>query len=264
LFHHARDNQNWLLGELLEILGRQEVIAVFGNHDCRDATLADDDSLSVILKAKTLRLVNFEGSWHGRIGGRDVVIGGSSYRQRLPEKAEFENFSNLPLLVFWMAHHDLLVPGYEEHGKMRPREIPGIDVVVNGHIHRSLEDVRTGQTLWITPGNIARVSRSDATREHTPRVLKIMIAADGSWQREMIEVPHQRFEDVFHQEVLDAADHTAGPQSAFVQGLAELQARRTESGAGLMQFLDKNIGQFEPAVREHVLTLAREVIDGNV
>ena len=48
-------------------------------------------------------------------------------------------------------------------------------------------------------------------------------------------------------------------QSAFVTGLAELQAQRTASGAGLWEFLDHNLGQFEPAVAEEIRALAHEV-----
>jgi hypothetical protein len=48
-------------------------------------------------------------------------------------------------------------------------------------------------------------------------------------------------------------------QSAFVSGLAELQARRTETGAGLMEFLEKNLTAAEPEVSREILDLAREV-----
>jgi hypothetical protein len=47
--------------------------------------------------------------------------------------------------------------------------------------------------------------------------------------------------------------------SAFVSGLAELEARRTQSGAGLMTFLEKNLEQFEEAVAAEIRTLAGEV-----
>ena len=48
--------------------------------------------------------------------------------------------------------------------------------------------------------------------------------------------------------------------SAFVAGLAELQARRTASGAGLLPFLEQNLGQFQPAVAAEIMNLAQEVI----
>jgi hypothetical protein len=154
-----------------------------------------------------------------------------------------------------MAHHDVILPGYEE-GRFPPRNIPGVDVVINGHIHRPLVDARPGRTLWITPGNISRVSRSDAARDHKPAVLRIDISEAG-WTRRMITVPHEAFDQVFHEEMI-ATTADAG-QSAFIRGLAELQARRTESGAGLIDFIQKNIAQFDGDVAAEVLSLAQEV-----
>ena len=71
-----------------------------------------------------------------------------------------------------------------------------------------------------------------------------------------MEVPHRPFDEVFHEAVLEAPGEGA---SAFVTGLAELQARRTSSGAGLIEFLQHNIAQFEPAVRDEIMQLASEV-----
>ena len=47
--------------------------------------------------------------------------------------------------------------------------------------------------------------------------------------------------------------------SAFVTGLAELQARRTQDGTGLVEFLKGNLSQFEPAVADEIMNLAMEV-----
>jgi predicted phosphodiesterase len=257
LFDLPRDNANWLLGEVFEILAGREVIGIHGNHDCRENSLGEDDSLSVVLKARRFRLVDAEAPWRGRLGGRAVVVGGTSWGKSLPR-----SFERGPeeTLVFWMAHHDLKVPGYDE-GRTSPREIPGIDVVVNGHIHRSLEDVRTGSTLWITPGNIARIARSDAGRAHLPSALEVTIDESG-WTRTAVPVPHQPFEAVFHPEVALAEAPTS--ESAFVRGLAELEARRTESGAGLLAFLEQNLGDLEEEVGKEILTLAREVTESAV
>ena len=47
-------------------------------------------------------------------------------------------------------------------------------------------------------------------------------------------------------------------------GLAELQARRTASGAGLMEFLDQNVSQFSPPVAAEIRHLAAEVTSDGV
>jgi hypothetical protein len=254
LFHLPRDNPNWLLGELVSLLDPQ-VLSLYGNHDCHQDQLTDDDSFSILLKAGRIRLADENTPWKGRMNGRDVIVGGTAWGKWLPKSFDAGSGNGKPL-VFWLAHHDVKVPGYEEQGRFSPHEIPGVDVVINGHIHRRLEDVQTGSTLWITPGNISRRARSDASRQHVPAVLRIDISANG-WERQTVEVPHQPFEEVFYEAVVGEAEVAA--ESAFVAGLAELQARRTESGAGLLTFLQKNVTQFDPDVADEILALAKEV-----
>jgi DNA repair exonuclease SbcCD nuclease subunit len=264
LFDKPRDNPNWILVRLLAMLNR-EVIGLYGNHDVHyNPQLTDDDSLSVLVKSGRLRLLTEESPWSGTINGRQVIVGGSSYRQELPRSYRWPPDGNdceegRPLVI-WLTHHDIMIPGYDE-GRIRPREIPGIDLVINGHIHRRLEEVPTGGTRWLTPGNISRRTRSEASRNHVPSVLRIDIAADRC-DMSYVEVPHRPFDEVFH-EAIAQAEAAEGP-SAFVTGLAELQARRTSSGAGLMEFLEQNVVQFPPGVSHEIMNLAREVMsDGN-
>jgi DNA repair exonuclease SbcCD nuclease subunit len=201
-------------------------------------------------------LLSSESPWVGLMSGRTVVVGGSSYRQRIPDRFACDGLSAVGApLVVWLTHHDLTIPGYDE-GRFQPRELPGIDVVVNGHIHRRLETIETGLTRWITPGNISRRSRSDATRGHVPAALRMDVSGAGV-ELSYIEIPHAAFDEVFHEAVLETVAENR--PSAFVAGLAELQARRTSSGAGLMEFLQSNSGQFEPNVANEIMNLANEV-----
>ncbi len=255
LFDKPRDNPTWMLGRLIDLLDA-EVIGLFGNHDCADPQLSDHDSLSLLIKCGRLRLVDEQSYWTGVMNGRLVVVGGSSYRQPIPRSFQPPQVDGLSPLVVWLTHHDVLVPGYEEQGRVKPREIEQIDLVINGHIHRRLGDVQTGRTTWVTPGNISRRARSDVTREHIPSVLRIDVTAEG-FQRQQVEVPHRPFEDVFYEQVVEQGIDAR--ESAFIAGLAELQARRTASGAGLIEFLEQNVGEFEPAVAQQILHLAQEV-----
>jgi DNA repair exonuclease SbcCD nuclease subunit len=259
LFDKPRDNPNWLLVRLMELLDG-EVLGLYGNHDVHyNPELTEDDSLCLLVRSGRIRLINAESPWCGRMAGRTVVVGGSSYRHPIPERfsCDASNGHDTTALTIWLAHHDILMPGYDK-GYIKPREIDGIDLVVNGHIHRRLPDIAMGRTLWMTPGNISRRSRSDATREHTPSVLRIDIEP-ASYRASYVDVPHRPFDEVFHDAVIESAE--VGGASAFVTGLAELQARRTAGGAGLMEFLTQNVAQFEPAVAEEILNLAKEVTD---
>lgn len=256
LFHLPRDNPNWMLGELMALLD-PPVLGIYGNHDCHENQMADDDTFSVLVKAGRVRPLGPDSVWSGCMNGRDVIVGGTAWGGWLPKQyVPSPNGNPDGHLVFWLAHHDVKVPGYEEQGRFSPHEIPGIDVVINGHIHRHLDNVQVGRTLWITPGNISRRSRSDATRQHVPAVLRIDVTPAG-WQAQPVEVPHKPFEEVFHEEIVEQAQQIT--ESAFVAGLAELQARRTATGAGLMGFLEKNASQFDEAVAAEIMNLANEV-----
>ncbi len=255
LFNWSRDNANWLLGELLGLL-TSETLGIWGNHDCSEASLGVNDSLSVIVQGSRLQLLDETTTWSGEMNGRRVIVGGTSWGQRVPRTFE-SGSAEAPALVVWLTHHDILFPGYEESGRFKPFEIPGIDVVINGHIHRPLADVVQGQTTWLNPGSIARVKRSDANRHQIPHVLRINVAADG-WRQQFIEIPHQPFDDVFHAELLDESLPTK--ESSFVQGLAELMSRRTQSGAGLQEFLNQNLPQFDSRVADEIRGLAQELL----
>lgn len=258
VFHLPRDNPNWMLSALMEIMDRP-ILGIYGNHDCSVSDhLDENDSLTVLARAGRILLLDNEHPWEGQIGGRPVVVGGTPRDQWPPKKFD----PPADALVFWITHHDIIVPGYEEQGHFRPRDIPGIDAVINGHIHRKLETVRKGDTVWITPGNIARRSRSDAVKAHIPSVLHVDVTEKG-WEHHSVPVPHAPFEDVFHEAV--AADETAGPTSSFISGLKELQARRTETGAGLDAFLMANrpeiVKTFGAEVADYIETLKKEVVN---
>ncbi len=262
IFDKPRDNPTWMIGSLIEALSDVPAIGIYGNHDCAETALNDNDSLSILIKSGSFRLVEESSPWIGKMNGRKVYVGGSSYRQTIPEKFELQaaqqtNFFDAEPFVVWLTHHDISVVGYE-NGRFGPFEISGVNLLINGHIHRRLESVQKGQTLWMTPGNICRRSRSDANRDHIPRALRIDIFADREKISDVV-IPHQPFDEVFHQEIVECSAENS--TSEFVAGLAELMTRRTETGAGLHQFLDENLEQFEPLVAVEIKRLAQYVTD---
>jgi hypothetical protein len=196
------------------------------------------------------------------------LTGGNGFR-RMSRRDDFNQ-----VLTVWLTHHDILIPGYEESGRIRPREIEGIDLIVNGHVHRALAPVTKGRTHWYTAGNITRRSRSDASRSHVPAVPCLMpvlddadtadetdfgfTAAGQRWKMQRVTVPHEPFDEVFYPEVI-CDDSDSGAGSGFVADLRELTARRTDSGAGLHEFLKQHLDQFEPPVAEEILRLAAQV-----
>ena len=260
LFDKPRNNPTWLIGRLLDLLVGGDAIGIYGNHDCAEPTLTENDSLMILVKAGCLRLVSRDRPWRGVIAGRPVLIGGSSYRERIPEAINVTEFCEGSLFAentfgVWLSHHDVVSSHYD-NGRFSPFEIQNVDVLVNGHIHTRGEPVVKGQTTWLTPGNISRRSRSEKSREQNPAVLKLVLT-ETDVNYEYVEVPHRHFDEVFHDSIDDRQlEHGA---SAFVAGLHELRLRKTSSGAGLTSFLRKNLEQFSDPVADEIRSLAGEV-----
>ncbi len=279
LFQLPQDNPNWLISAIIEVISDsigQPLPAIYGNHDIRENSLKPNDSIHILFSAGHLRQLSADAPWRGSVAGRSTLIGGTDWGARLPK--QFVAEADPAELTIWITHHDIFIPGYEEAGRIRPTGLPGIDLIVNGHVHRRLAPVDKGGTLWITAGNITRRARSDASREHQPAVLCLFPAeTDGQhpltadsfafqstrgdwWELRWQTVPHQSFDEVFYPEVqADLAQPEQG--SGFVADLRELTARRTDSGAGLSEFLKQHLGHFETAVVNEILRLANEVSD---
>lgn len=293
LFQYPQDNPNWLLSEIISSID-DPLPAIYGNHDVRENTLKPNDSIHVLAAGGKLRWLSADAPWQGKVNGIPVVVGGSCWGQALPKSFSREAVG--AELVVWITHHDILIPGYEEAGRIRPKPIPGIDLVINGHIHRRLPTVTKATTHWLTPGNITRRSRGDASRTRVPAVLCLrptdhnvpahvdesaqipaqfgldtepseappqdftFAAPSGTqWTASSLTVPHRPFDEVFHPEVetVEGADEHG---SAFIADLRELTARRTDSGAGLANYLRQHLSQFEPAVATEILRLAEDVL----
>lgn len=283
IFDKPRDNPNWLISRMLDIFDGRSVPTIFGNHDCANPHLDENDSLTLLEKAGAIRLLDQQHLWACSFEGRTVVIGGSPYRYPIPESfaivpgnvqltfpvsmrptpeqsSQWTDSVCRPGLVIWLTHHDLTFPNPHEAVVTHFDELVGIDYVINGHIHRRASaDVVRGQTTWVNPGNIVRRSRSDSIRGHEPAVLRMDIVSDDQFLH-YVKVPHQDAGQVFYDLDSVGVEETDQDQSSFVTGLAMLQSRKTESGAGLMQFLKENVSQFETEVASEILKLAEDVL----
>lgn len=253
LFHLPRDNSNRLLSRLMRLFEGYFVLGITGNHDTTEKQLQDDDSLCVIASAGRLRLVDQSGPWQGVVNNLPVYIGGTSWSDRIPDSVE--GIAN-ETLVIWITHHNI---GFadSEGMWMKPREIPGVHLVVNGHIHKPMPDRTCGMTTWINPGSIARVQRADAVRDFVPSMFVLIPAAIGQWTTERVPLPHAPYDDVFYPMMEQFSEERTG--SAFIQGLETIKSMRTSGGAGLVHFINSNIGQFEEKVASVILKIVKEI-----
>jgi hypothetical protein len=261
LFERPRDNPNRLINRMLDLFNEQLSFTIFGNHDCSEPQLTEDDSLAILLKGSRLRLLG-EGPFasapwiHVDLGGRQLVVGGASYRQRLPQ--DFADARGSADWVVWITHHDINDSSEQKPG-LKVKEIRGIDAIVNGHIHQRREPIVRGHTQWWTPGNISRRSRAEAVTAHRPAILQLTFSEQAAF--EYIEVPHQPAEEVFHPV---EEDGPAPDQSSFVRSLIEFQTRKTQSGAGLNQLLQSYAEQVSPEVNKYLRDLIKEVTSDDV
>lgn len=253
LFNLPRDNSNRLLTQLMRILEGHLVLGVTGNHDTTESELQDDDSLSVIVSAGRLRLLDQSGPWEGVVNRVPLYIGGSSWSEKIPQRMENPSDNSL---VIWITHHNI---GFadSEGSWIKPHEIEGVHLVVNGHIHKPMPSQTCGMTTWMNPGGIARVARTEAVRDFIPSLLIVKPTAIGQWSAERVALPHEPFDSVFFPMMEQFSEDRTG--SAFIQGLETIQSMRTGGGAGLVQFIDNNIGQFEEKVAAIILKLVKEI-----
>ena len=264
VFDKPRDNPTWMIGELIEMLMPWPAVGIYGNHDCADPQLGENDSLSILIKAGCYRLVGSDDYWTGLIEGRRVVVAGSSYRQDIPQYFDIDKvpkdsmFEQAPTVV-WLTHHDIDIGNYK-NGKFGPFEMMNVDLLINGHIHRPAKPVRKGQTTWMNPGNISRRSRSEHAKKHVPSVLEVTFPESG-FETQTIEVPHKPFDEVFYLDDVDESE-LGEERSGFVTGLSGLTKRRTSSGAGLIEFLDKNLDSYNDNVAAEIRELAKQVVEG--
>lgn len=144
-----------------------------GNHDKRRTVLTEDTGLAVLLATGLLMRMPNNGPGFiletaGYEGGRNFVgIGSTGYDNEVPKDVRGA-FEDQPVDdIIWTTHHDwMFEDGYPN--AMQPHEIKGCSMVVNGHNHLTKTPVKRGQTVFINPGNITRMS-VDA-HNHTPRV----------------------------------------------------------------------------------------------
>jgi DNA repair exonuclease SbcCD nuclease subunit len=267
LFHVPRNNPNFLLVELIQLFRPIVPWVLLGNHDKHEARFTPDVSIAVLEAAGAIRLIKKEGPVDVvSICGRRILIGASPDWTPLPTMVDHCGYE----MVMWITHHNLLfdaeiddTPSPQSKGKgFDLREIPGVDVVINGHLHKPRQPVRKGNTLWLNPGSLVRIIRSASVRDVKPLVT-VFSYNSGEPSFEAVTVPHRPFDEVFYPltDVEGFNEEVANGESRFIRGLENLALRRTAEGIGLMEFLKMNLNMKDPVDRE-IWELYLEVVHG--
>ncbi len=240
LFHLPRNNPNHLLVDVMELFRPLKPWVLVGNHDKHEARLTRDVSLAVLQAAGVINLLAESGPvGQVRLPGLNVLVGVSPDWTPLPTGVDCLGTD----FVVWLTHHDLKFPDYDA-GKVTLREIPGIDLVVNGHIHTPKPPQPRGRTLWFNPGGISRVSRSIYTQKMQPAAA---LWEPGLPVPKTIPIPHRPFAEVFQAFTPEEERRYAAlDESMFIKGLENLMIRKTSEGVGLKSFLEANLIPEDP------------------
>lgn len=235
LFHWPRENPNHLLVDLIELFRPHRPFVLVGNHDKYQARLTPDVSLAVLQAAGVVRVLAEAGpAFLLLAAGVRTLVGASPDGAPLPSR--FPRQAGGPEYVLWVSHHGIAFPEFLDRAH-RIKEIPGVDFVVNGHIHRPQPTVTAGGTTWTNPGNITRLT---FTRRSLARKPAAAIWTPGQADLVRWEIPHLPFTAVFPDQDFPPEEEAMG-QSLFIQGLERLAWRRTREGVGLKQFLSVNL-----------------------
>ncbi len=257
LFHKPRDNSNKMLVDLMRLFGSYDhVWAVVGNHDKYQSRFTDDVTIAVLETAGVLKLMKDDGpQFVLEAENGAALICASPDGTPLPK--EYERQAEDPETVIWLTHHNIQFPEFIDRA-YAIKELPGIDWLINGHIHRPQQTITKGQTTWANPGNITRLT---FTRRSMVREPAAAIWVPGCEELEEWTVPFERFDVIFPDQELPPEEHEVEGESNYVQGLERLAWQRTQEGMGLKQFLKDNVTRASQE-GELIWDLYEEVIDG--
>lgn len=173
LFHVDNESNIRLLTQTIRVLStsRHKVLTVLGNHEIKERKLSDDVATAVLKEAGVLDVIETTNKVVAHIhcnNGNRIFLGGTPYGYPIPAKVDAgkRKLSEQDYVV-WLTHHDL------DFGDSYPGVTPipfveNVDVLVNGHIHKTQDPVVVNTMTAFNPGNILRLSTD--TKDHTPSV----------------------------------------------------------------------------------------------
>lgn len=264
LFHIASENHLPTLYRLITVLKQFHTvpICVGGNHDKKELSVTEVDALALLSLVGVLEVVDGDAR---EVRIIDTPAGRMSlwiapYGSTLPK-----NINSNADQVILATHHDLAFEGCYP-GATELFEIPGCDLVVNGHMHKTAPSVLKGQTHWHCPGNIEPLSID--CRDHVPAVWT-WVGGNTTEALGRIVLPHERdcfdmtgsqvqksstTEAVKSIEV-EPAIHEASHFAALLGATTTMEASRTEDDQTFIEDLDQGLRELEAS--EHVCVLLR-------
>lgn len=168
LFHVHTENNISMLTKLIRILNKlpEPPATVEGNHEKSQTKLSDDVALTMLREANIIRTMEKSQIWGHFVfsDNSEAYVGATPYGEKLPTQI---NSPKEGAKIIWLSHHDLDF-GETYPGAILIKEIKGVDMLINGHIHKTKKSLQFGNMTAHNPGNITRLSTDCA--EHVPAV----------------------------------------------------------------------------------------------
>lgn len=265
MFNKAKEDSEAVKTRLIRILrkAKHKPVSLVGNHDISNKKLSDDDSLSILEASGIIDLIKDSGKYgEFELGNMKVGLGGTPYGDQIPNDVTgmFKDCKG----VIWITHHDLAFEG-SYPGSTELKEIKGVGLAINGHMHLTKKLVQKGKTTWFNPGNITR--QSVDAMNHIPRVWGF--SSEG--QIEPFDIPYEK--DVFDltgylvDSVLeDEVSNEKDIESVFVK-LIELESsgdiNRTFDGSVIMEQIEEKFKKevTDGRVRNIIVELLKTVVE---
>jgi DNA repair exonuclease SbcCD nuclease subunit len=200
---HKRTFQNYeLVNRLIRFLDAWKRCfkcwSIIGNHDVSLRTLSiEGQPLDNLFASGALSYIPPEGINFG-----EVVVYGRDFRRQQTVDYFKARTGITDVTTVMVTHANLLPTGHSFYGDFinYDKLDPGVDMLLNGHLHKGYESVQVGQTMYICPGSIARVSRDD-TRDAVECVYCEFYEDKGSFKFWPIRIPLTPYDDAFKETV---------------------------------------------------------------
>lgn len=173
LFHKENESNVDLFTKLIRILRKlpEAPATVEGNHEKSQLKLSDDVALSMLREAGVIYTMEKNELW-GKFVFTDntqCYVGATPYGEKIPQEASIPAKEKAPdnTPIIWLTHHDLDF-GDSYPGVIAVKEIKGVSMLVNGHIHKTKKSLTLGKMRAHNPGNITRLSKD--CHDHVPSV----------------------------------------------------------------------------------------------
>ena len=170
LFDDERDSKPLMLTRVIRALSvsTKTPLTLVGNHEKTQFYLTDDTALAALREADVIRTLERNGFCLKLVvKDKVILIGGTPYGQDFPLSVKLERESHKADFVIWLSHHDLAFKSAYP-GSSEIVEIEGVDMLVNGHMHKTTPSVKVGAMTAHNPGNITRMSID--CKDHVPSI----------------------------------------------------------------------------------------------